>query len=61
MREAAKKIEGEHDFRHFCKMDVVNVHNFVRTIYSFDIAPAESGYHHTSPPPLSQFTPLTTS
>lgn len=43
MREAAKKIEGEHDFRHFCKMDVVNVHNFVRTIYSFDIAPAESG------------------
>lgn len=55
MREAAKKLEGEHDFRHFCKMDVVNVHNFVRTIYSFDIAPAESGYRHTTPP---HFTPL---
>lgn len=43
MREAAKKLEGEHDFRHFCKMDVVNVHNFVRTIHSFDITPAASG------------------
>lgn len=42
MREAAKKLEGEHDFRNFCKLDVVNVRNFVRTIHSFEITPTET-------------------
>eukprot|EP00668_Euglena_longa_P045890 GGOE01061573.1.p1 GENE.GGOE01061573.1~~GGOE01061573.1.p1 ORF type:complete len:413 (+),score=72.55 GGOE01061573.1:23-1240(+) len=39
MRQAARHLVGEHDFRHFCKMDVVHVSNFVREIRSFDIAP----------------------
>lgn len=34
MREAGKLLEGEHDFRNFCKMDVTNVRNFVRKIES---------------------------
>ncbi|PRP82708.1 phosphoenolpyruvate carboxykinase [Planoprotostelium fungivorum] len=37
MREAAKSLLGEHDFRNFCKMDVVNVENFVRSVESFNI------------------------
>lgn len=37
MQQAAAKLLGEHDFRNLCKMDVVNVSNFVRTIYSADL------------------------
>lgn len=37
MQTAAKKFLGEHDFRNFCKMDAVNVHNYKRCIMSFDI------------------------
>ena len=37
MQEAADLLLGEHDFRNFCKMDVVNVSNFVRTVYSATI------------------------
>eukprot|EP00744_Colponema_vietnamica_P011865 GILI01016670.1.p1 GENE.GILI01016670.1~~GILI01016670.1.p1 ORF type:complete len:441 (+),score=28.48 GILI01016670.1:32-1324(+) len=34
MRQALALLVGEHDFRNFCKMDVVNVGNWVRTIRS---------------------------
>lgn len=37
MGRAAELLQGEHDFRNFCKMDVVNVANFVRQIYSAKI------------------------
>jgi tRNA pseudouridine38/39 synthase len=38
MREAAKRYEGEHDFRNFCKIDPgKQITNFVRTIYEADI------------------------
>lgn len=32
MREAAVRLEGEHDYRNFCKMDAKNVHNYKRRI-----------------------------
>ena len=37
MRDAASRLEGKHDFRNFCKMDVVNVDNFVRELHSVKI------------------------
>ena len=37
MREAGEHLKGEHDFRNFCKMDVTNVRNFVRSIDSCKI------------------------
>jgi tRNA pseudouridine38/39 synthase len=38
MREAAKRYEGEHDFRNFCKIDPgKQITNFERTIYEADI------------------------
>ncbi|KAL2902534.1 tRNA pseudouridine(38/39) synthase [Bienertia sinuspersici] len=40
MQTAAKKFLGEHDFRNFCKMDAVNVHNYKRCITSLDISPS---------------------
>uniref|UniRef100_A0A7S4GGL5 tRNA pseudouridine synthase n=1 Tax=Eutreptiella gymnastica TaxID=73025 RepID=A0A7S4GGL5_9EUGL len=39
MREASQLLVGEHDFRNFCKMDVVHVSNFVREIRDFTIEP----------------------
>ncbi|XP_057964108.1 uncharacterized protein LOC131155175 isoform X2 [Malania oleifera] len=39
MESAAKKFVGEHDFRNFCKMDAVNVHNYRRHVSSFKISP----------------------
>jgi len=41
MRTACQYFVGEHDFRNFCKMDAVNVKNFVRVILSFDIHPVQ--------------------
>ncbi|OVA08112.1 Pseudouridine synthase I [Macleaya cordata] len=38
MEKAGKKFVGEHDFRNFCKMDAVNVHNYRRHITSFEIS-----------------------
>ncbi|XP_010261081.1 PREDICTED: tRNA pseudouridine(38/39) synthase isoform X2 [Nelumbo nucifera] len=38
MEMAGKKFIGEHDFRNFCKMDAVNVHNYRRRVTSFDIS-----------------------
>lgn len=37
MKEAAKLFEGEHDFRNFCKMNVMETTNFVRAIWKFTI------------------------
>eukprot|EP00756_Hemistasia_phaeocysticola_P048879 Hpha_TRINITY_DN23291_c0_g1::TRINITY_DN23291_c0_g1_i1::g.30226::m.30226/K01855/PUS3, DEG1; tRNA pseudouridine38/39 synthase len=32
MQEGCRLLEGEHDFRNFCKIDVLNVSNFTRRI-----------------------------
>ena len=37
MQAAARMLEGEHDFRNFCKPDVENVHSFERRILSAEI------------------------
>jgi len=37
MRRAAKMLEGEHDFRNFCKADIPSVKTFVRNILAADI------------------------
>lgn len=37
MQEAATHFLGTHSFRNFCKMDVVNVSNFTRTVHSVGI------------------------
>lgn len=39
METAGKKLIGEHDFRNFCKMDAVKVHNYRRNVMSFEISP----------------------
>ncbi|KAG5496611.1 hypothetical protein JIQ42_03441 [Leishmania sp. Namibia] len=41
MQEAAAFLLGTHNFRNFCKMDVVNVSNFVRTVLSVGLHPSE--------------------
>ena len=33
MADAAQRLRGEHDFRNFCKMDVLQVHNYRREIF----------------------------
>lgn len=40
MQRAGQLYLGTHDFRNFCKIDVVNVHNYEREIISFDVQPA---------------------
>ncbi|KPI90373.1 putative pseudouridine synthase A-like protein [Leptomonas seymouri] len=40
MQEAAAHFIGTHNFRNFCKMDVVNVHNFTRNVLSVGIYPS---------------------
>ena len=37
MQEAASYLLGNHDFRNICKMDIANVSNFKREIYSAEI------------------------
>ena len=39
MKEAAAYLLGSHDFRNLSKLDVANVSNFVREVYSADIKP----------------------
>jgi tRNA pseudouridine38/39 synthase len=39
MNEALAMLVGSHDFRNFCKMDVINVGTFVRNILSAKIVP----------------------
>lgn len=41
MKHAAQSFLGVHDFRNFCKMDVVNVSNFHRNVWSVGIYPSE--------------------
>lgn len=41
MDRAGKKFIGEHDFRNFCKMDALNVHNYRRCVTSFSISPTD--------------------
>lgn len=41
MESAGKKFIGEHDFRNFCKMDAVNVHNYRRHITSLAVSPCD--------------------
>uniref|UniRef100_A0A3N7EHA4 Pseudouridine synthase I TruA alpha/beta domain-containing protein n=1 Tax=Populus trichocarpa TaxID=3694 RepID=A0A3N7EHA4_POPTR len=41
METAGKKLIGEHDFRNFCKMDAVKVHNYRRNVMSFEISPCD--------------------
>eukprot|EP00850_Spirogloea_muscicola_P016431 SM000133S26797 [mRNA] locus=s133:85450:89880:+ [translate_table: standard] len=43
MRTAAAYFVGEHDFRNFCKMDALNVHNYRREVLKCEIAPALGG------------------
>jgi tRNA pseudouridine38/39 synthase len=42
MRAGADLLIGTHDFRNFCKMDAVNVSNFVRKIYYFRVVEADN-------------------
>ena len=37
MREGLQLLEGKHDFRNFCKMDVEKVYNFERLIHYVDL------------------------
>ena len=39
MQQAAHLLVGEHDFRNLCKIDLANVTNFRREIYSAEILP----------------------
>eukprot|EP01116_Phalansterium_solitarium_P017484 TRINITY_DN4313_c0_g1_i2.p1 TRINITY_DN4313_c0_g1~~TRINITY_DN4313_c0_g1_i2.p1 ORF type:complete len:391 (-),score=54.05 TRINITY_DN4313_c0_g1_i2:72-1244(-) len=39
MRDGARRLIGEHDFRNLCRIDVVSVNNFVRRLSRFDIEP----------------------
>ena len=41
--EAGRKLVGEHDFRNFCKMDVMAVSHFRRRIAHFDVVRASKG------------------
>eukprot|EP00850_Spirogloea_muscicola_P020178 SM000208S06348 [mRNA] locus=s208:139228:143570:- [translate_table: standard] len=43
MRTAAAYFVGEHDFRNFCKMDALNVHNYRREVLKCEIVPALGG------------------
>eukprot|EP00939_MAST-03C_sp_MAST-3C-sp1_P003750 g3750.t1 len=51
MQDAAKRLVGKHDFRNFCKMDAVNVSNFVREILScriLEVVPDDGAASATS-------------
>lgn len=39
MRQAAQHLLGEHDFRHFCKADVLQVQNFMRCVQHVALEP----------------------
>ena len=41
MREACKAFVGKHDFRNYCKADLVNVDSFVREIYEATVEPVD--------------------
>lgn len=43
MNQAASLIVGVHDFRNMCKLDIANVSNFTREIYSARVIPFDNG------------------
>jgi len=43
MRAAAARLVGDHDYRNFCKMDILHVKNFRRLIYHASISKSGSG------------------
>ena len=43
LKQAVKLLEGEHDFRNFCRIDAVNVCDFTRTIFRGDVILVEKG------------------
>lgn len=52
MREAAKRFEGEHDFRNFCKIDMAKqITNFRRVIFEADIMPVDDSIAAVATPP----------
>lgn len=55
MRAAGAYLVGEHDFRNFCKMDAHNVHNYTRTLLSFDIEAQEDGRDLMDPKKMFAF------
>jgi tRNA pseudouridine38/39 synthase len=42
MRRAGALLQGVHDYRNFCKMDVVNVHNYMREIRKVDVVEVDA-------------------
>lgn len=44
MNKAANIFIGKHDFRNFCKMDIANVSNFERNIYTSEIRLFKSSF-----------------
>ncbi|GBG29996.1 tRNA pseudouridine synthase [Hondaea fermentalgiana] len=44
MQKAANLLVGTHDFRHFCKMDVTNVKNFVRRIEAAEVIKCDGAH-----------------
>eukprot|EP00727_Mastigamoeba_balamuthi_P003554 m51a1_g13196 hypothetical protein (522) ;mRNA; f:510-2458 len=43
IRQACTYFVGQHDYRNFCRADLVNVSNFVRTIYECNVEAEETG------------------
>lgn len=43
IRLALKQLEGEHDFRNFCRIDTINVCDFTRTIFQGDVVEVKKG------------------
>lgn len=43
VRAAAAAFVGTHDFRNFCRADLVNVASFVRTVYEADVSEEDGG------------------
>lgn len=46
MQKACQYLLGSHDFRNLCKLDVANVSNFVREIYSAEVKPFRINDEH---------------
>ncbi|KAH8056351.1 hypothetical protein JL722_7660 [Aureococcus anophagefferens] len=44
MAAAAARLVGDHDFRNFCKMDVLHVKNFRRVVYAADVRKTGDGF-----------------
>lgn len=42
MREACRAFVGRHDFRNYCKADLVNIECFVRDIYEASVEPVDA-------------------